>query len=452
MKWMIDITVGILLTTVTGSILFFVWYSIGKILERAGFINVMYELLKVVLLFWLLPVSYAILVGMNEIKWGGFLFRYTKSLGIFCTILCILWLLGVAYFIVRYVSQIKSVQRKYKNAVPVGEEIYLLYQRICEEMHIPVEKVDLVYDAKIETPCLGGMKHNYILLPIREYTEEQLRVILLHELTHYKQRNHYLRYFTEATVTIHFFNPVVWIFKKKVHYWGEHACDFEVIPRTNGAKYYFSIILETVTQKNPQYSLYSHLFESKKDLESRMKLVKRSYRMKKKSRLLAFVVVLGMFTTSTASVSAATMAAGDAYYQSFFETSEDVSEAGVEVEGVEYTAEGFEKGVILKRDFYSLINPLALTSFSWTIKANRAQSSSNFKVKAGQSIYVSATGSPSSSQFRLGIIEPNGTLRYVLATGVGGHSFAIDSDGKYAVYVQNMSDVSISVSGSYNVE
>lgn len=173
----------------------------------------------------------------------------------------------------------------------------------------------------------------------------------------------------------------------------------------------------------------------------------------KKSKVLAFVIVLVMVTLSTTSVQAATVVAGDAYYNYFFETSNEVSADNVEVEGIEYTTSGFDKGVIVYKEPFRLITPLDLTGYNWTIKANRAQSSYDFKVRAGQSISVVCACSPNSASFRMGIVEPNGTLRYVTSsTGAAAHTFSIDYDGKYAIYVQNMSDGSITVMGSYNVE
>lgn len=451
MKWMIEVTVCIFVTSITGTILFGIWYLVGKLLEKTGFINVMYELLKAVLLFWFLPVSYMVLFICNHKRWGGFLFRYTRVFGIICIIFIFIWGVMAIRKLYEYIGTILKIRNSYKKAVPVGEDIYEMFLSICEELDIRKDRVDLVYDEKTESPCMGGWFKCYIFLPTEEYTDEHIRTILLHELVHYKQRNHIMRHFTEIAGIIHCLNPFYGKFTKKVHYWGEHACDFEVIPKMKSAKQYLRVLLDLSSESTSDNDLGSFLYGSKEELETRINLVKRSYKMKK-SKVLAFVIVLFMVTLSTTSVQAATEGAGDAYYNYFFETSHEVRADGEEVEGVEYTADGFERGVIVHKEPFRLINPLDLTGYNWTIKANRAQSSYDFKVRAGQTVSVTCSCSPQSAQFRMGIVEPNGTLRYVTSSGSASHNFSISSDGKYAIYVQNMSDGSISVAGYYNVE
>ena len=52
----------------------------------------------------------------------------------------------------------------------------------------------------------------------------------------------------------------------------------------------------------------------------------------------------------------------------------------------------------------------------------------------------------------MGIQEPDGTLRYVQTSGSVNHTFAVDEDGQYRVYVQNISTSHyVYVSGSYIV-
>ena len=52
MSWMIELTFAILLTSVTGSILLLLWYFIGRLLQRSGYLNIQYLLLKIELLFF----------------------------------------------------------------------------------------------------------------------------------------------------------------------------------------------------------------------------------------------------------------------------------------------------------------------------------------------------------------------------------------------------------------
>ena len=66
MDWMIQWSSLILLTSMTGSMLLIIWYSIGRMLERIGFVHILYSLLKAVLIFFLFPVAYVILYGLSK--------------------------------------------------------------------------------------------------------------------------------------------------------------------------------------------------------------------------------------------------------------------------------------------------------------------------------------------------------------------------------------------------
>jgi hypothetical protein len=66
---------------------------------------------------------------------------------------------------------------------------------------------------------------------------------------------------------------------------------------------------------------------------------------------------------------------------------------------------------------------------------------------------VAVAATSKSATFRAGIIEPDGTRRYVESiNGAMLYSFPLDQDGKYSVYVQNMGSSEITVTGSYYVQ
>ena len=49
----IEIVFCLLLTSLTGSIVFIVWHILGQWLEKAGFINILYRLMKLTMIFFL---------------------------------------------------------------------------------------------------------------------------------------------------------------------------------------------------------------------------------------------------------------------------------------------------------------------------------------------------------------------------------------------------------------
>jgi hypothetical protein len=195
------------------------------------------------------------------------------------------------------------------------------------------------------------------------------------------------------------------------------------------------------------------------DLVRRMKLMKKTYRIQKKSKAKAAALVAVMIVASTCSISAATVAVGDAYVKAYNATVVDENEmdiAGLEDifgELEEYEETGsFAEGVTVT---VGEVNTKVRSepTFSWTIKASAATKTRNFSASSGQTIAVTVSSSSKSANFRAGIIEPDGTRRYVISSsGIAGHVFELDQDGKYSVYVQNMGSSEITVGGSYAVQ
>ena len=88
---------------------------------------------------------------------------------------------------------------------------------------------------------------------------------------------------------------------------------------------------------------------------------------------------------------------------------------------------------------------------SWTISRNTLMKTSTFSTSSGKTISISVQN-PSGASIRVGIILPNGNKKYVSSTSYSvSHDFSVSKTGSYRVYVQNMSNSKISVSGNYYV-
>ena len=459
MDWTISLTYAVITTSVTGTFLFGFWYGIGRLMEYTGFLNVVYEMMKAVLLFWYVPVVYFILAYENthNIYFGGFIFVGTPAIWLFCRIFSVIWLLGVGFFLIRYTVDVWNTRRAYKYAIFCDGWEYDFFEEICKELNIKAGKVELVQDIHEEIPKIVGVIKPMIVLPVKEYTKAELRVIFIHELTHYKQKDLWVIYLSELAKCFHFCNYFVWKFADKVQYWGEYACDYDSVHRIGELKSYFEVIATMVTDKDDRGMLSAHLVEKKEDLVDRMERMKRSYKMKNKSKLKAGLLVAAMMIMSTCSVSAATITAGRGYVKAYFSTAEQNNEEAIATlalekattsdEFVEYEEAGFADGVNV--EVGEVNRTRSVIGFEWTIGRNSAKKSDNFQDSSGNYITVTVEGD-SGVSYRAGIIEPDGTLRYVNSNnGYAYHRFDLDQDGTYSVYVQNMTSGTITVKGSY---
>lgn len=460
MAWAIDLTYAVLLTSLTASILFLGWLLFAFILERLGFINIIFHVMKGVVPFWFFPLSFLILAIDNLLynEWGGFLFRYTPLIAKLSVAFVSMWLVGVGYFHCRYISETIRLRRRYMKAPFVNNFCWQCFIAACASNGLDAKEFRVVYSEWDNSPKIFGMNNPIVILPYGTYTEEELELIYTHELTHYLQNLMKLKQRTMMAYTYHFFNPFVRWFGVKVNRWGEYACDNSTQIYVGGAGYYFRTLLAMRPEYRAATSItQSNLVEKPSELEVRIIKIKRSDRdMSMKKKFLAGLTMVTVFGISTITVSAATIGIANAYvrlYDSSVVETQDSMATQIAADGMtEYIVAGLEAGVIEEEgEVIECYGARLAQAFEWEIKKNRSKKTPDFSATAGQTITVTVVCSPSDADYHVGIIRPDGSRLYVPGTGYVSHPFSVLSDGKYSVYVQNLSDGTITLSGSYLV-
>jgi len=386
-------------------------------------------------------------VILNETRWDYLLFSQTPLFVCCSEVFLAFWIVGVVICGGKYIRDVNSLKKKFSNACLIDGVTYDVFCDVCDRLDISIGKVELIFDYTCGSPCTGGFLKGYVILPNLDYTTEQLEVIFLHELTHYRQKNHIMRHLTELVFVIHFFNPFIWFYKEQIRFWGEYTCDYEVISKTKGVDFYFHTI--DMIAKNPKKidSLGAYLYENKTELMKRRELMERSYQRKMKTKLLSTFIVFTMVLTSTFAVEAATEAVADEYCDLFWDTAEYIEVENDYVELEEHFLEGFEEGVIVEEwdgpDVMLLSNSV---TYDWTLAGNTAKLGQSFYASAGSHVNINAVDTNTSgNRYRIGLKGPGSSLVYVDGTGNISHTFDISVSGNYQVFVQNTTGNAIDV-------
>ncbi|MFR8032576.1 MAG: hypothetical protein ACLU6W_01000 [Lachnospiraceae bacterium] len=117
---------------------------------------------------------------------------------------------------------------------------------------------------------------------------------------------------------------------------------------------------------------------------------------------------------------------------------EDFGECSEEI----YTAEPLSGNVVL------MDGTLAKASYSytWAIPSNTTyRSVQGYYKTVGGEIRLTVDASPTNRTVNVGIIQPDGSRRYVAGSGLFAHTFSIKQTGTHYVYAENPSSGTVDV-------
>lgn len=115
------------------------------------------------------------------------------------------------------------------------------------------QPVTVLLDEKRTIPLVWGVIRPRLLLPAeaRDWSEAQLRSVLLHELAHIKRRDPLVQWLTQIACALHWWNPLVWLAAWRVHIERERACDDLVLASGVRASAYAEHLLHVATRLSP---------------------------------------------------------------------------------------------------------------------------------------------------------------------------------------------------------
>lgn len=449
MIWTINVIFCLLLTSVTGSVVFAFWCLLGKWLEKIGFLNISYILIKLDMLFFVIPLQYITMFWLDQ-SYGifrGDLFLHTMTIMTVCSIAFILWVMGMCCIWYKQFRIMRQTEQLFQNSFSCGSHAEELFEKTEQELGIKKGKVTLVQCYEAPTAMLWGIRQPTVVLPVGKYSDEELRVIFIHELMHYKHHDILWRRLASVLIGVHFFNPVIWKLQVLLRRWSEHSCDFSVYEKAGGVRYYFNTIIKIQMKSEGLTSYFAAtLSENEDELTERIMKIKIQKKIKKRSAWKAAVIAMIMLLGSSMTVIASSKGMADMYHMAYDATDVAVEEE-LDPELEEYEESGETEGIV---EEIGKINEVTRSTknFDWSIASGVRKTSSGFSAKSGCNILLSVAISPTNKTVRIGIIEPGGNRRYVSGKGSLSKSFSLTKTGTYKVYVENNSGIEVSAEGS----
>ena len=457
MIWTIDLTVFVLLTSLTASVFLLFWYWIGGMLERIGYQNLRYHVLRFVLILFLVPVLPCLLLVLaaGNADWdAGLLFLQTPVIRICSVVFTAIWIPGVLLLGFIMVRNLILHRKSYGTLITCELSYQEQFSKVCRELGIRPGRVQLRESYRIKVAEFTGFWKPMVVIPAKKFTEEERKVIFVHELTHYKQQDLPALCLVSLVTVLHFFNPTVWWLYLRIQRYSEHACDSLSYEKAGGFKRYFGIIinlLEEAGTKDKNSFFRISLAERRGHLQERVEYMKWYRERKKRSKRA--VAMLGVLFLAVNTVSV--YAAGKGFFQFYKFAVEETAIAKKEEPQVydleEYTMDASEWDGPIEIGEVDRFGRSS-TNFTWTVAAGVMKKSPSFYVKNGNYLVVSVGIKPDNQYVNVGIIDPDGTWRYVKQKGRIYHEFPLTKSGNYQVFVQNKNSISVTADGNYRID
>lgn len=168
-------------------------------------------------------------------------------------------------------------------------------------------KISLYSTSHISTPFVYGMFKPRIVLPDIKFSPEELRYIFIHELTHWKRGDAWLKGFMLFINALHWFNPLAYMARRDIDRFCELSCDEIVVISMNHEERmrYCELILSVLWNiADHKARLVPAFSDERKHLERRITMILEKSNFKRKKGMVAIAITLTLLLGATSSVAA----------------------------------------------------------------------------------------------------------------------------------------------------
>ncbi len=211
-------------------------------------------------------------------------------------VIAAVWAVGAAIsFAVQIAGFLLLKRRILKCGAALTEgEASARFEEACAEMAIK-KKPRLMLCKKAPSPMIIGFLRPRLVLTGEDGPEEQQRFIIRHELVHYKRRDVWFKLLFALAASVHWFNPIVWIMRRRADIDMELSVDEGVVGKSGFEvrKAYSEAIFATLGQsRKVPNTLSTNFCGGKKIMKKRFYNILKVFNRKNGAVLLTAVIAL----------------------------------------------------------------------------------------------------------------------------------------------------------------
>lgn len=216
--------------------------------------------------------------------------------------LSLIWFVVAASLLLRAIFASARFARRLRTISPSDDQAVLqLLRAVCAELGM--RRTPAVKDVPgLSSPALFGAFRSTLCLPAGaaiELTTSQLRMIMLHELTHVRRRDGLLSWAMTLVRAAQWFNPVAWLVTGRIALYREQACDEAVRQRTaaNERAAYADLLLRFAAARQSGLGLVGMWFARPiRHLKARIAAFAQVDERRRRVPALIAAVILGLVT------------------------------------------------------------------------------------------------------------------------------------------------------------
>jgi len=163
------------------------------------------------------------------------------SLSFMAGFLVILALLIGLVGMVRMGYQISSLRQIRRHSGQVDYPVELV-RDISRKIGV-TRRVEVHHHPGVAVPMTIGWRHPRIILPEKSWEDNELELILHHELVHIRRGHFLLRTLEEVVRNLFFIHPLVHLLTREITSWREMACDSELLATSETTRREYASLL-----------------------------------------------------------------------------------------------------------------------------------------------------------------------------------------------------------------
>lgn len=176
-------------------------------------------------------------LGTNWSTWGA-------------RVLLVAFLAALAWVVARELARARAVEHCVRRARPAEGELVRHVRSLARELGVRAPRVRVSDEAA--SPFLWSLRSPVLVLPAADELPEP--TVLAHELAHLSRRDHWTAWLELLVQGFHFWNPLFWLARRRLHFAAELACDRCVVQRFPEKRRAFASALIDTAERAAQQS------------------------------------------------------------------------------------------------------------------------------------------------------------------------------------------------------